>query len=198
MVVEVQDRVGTFLQVVQVLILLTVFPHLDRDTWLDNFFKSKSLEGSGLRRGYCYTPCRSDTDGQQPTRLCSNSISPSSATLRTPRTALHNLSRDTGDPLTSLSFLLYLLIFPMPRSDYLPHVLLMFLLIYFRSSSGSSINSSTIVSSTQMKNLVVFQFHLHANLLLFPLWLHQQLPELPFIRLGLLLSPDHICIGTHR
>ena len=37
--------------------------------------------------------------------------------------------------------------------------------IYFCSSSGSSINSSTIVGSTQMKNLVVFQFCLRANLL---------------------------------
>ena len=32
MVVEVQVRVGTFLQVVQVLILLTTFPRLDCDT----------------------------------------------------------------------------------------------------------------------------------------------------------------------
>ena len=48
----------------------------------------------------------------------------------------------------------------MPRSDYLPRVFLMFSLIYFRSSSGSS---SIIVGSTQMKNLVVFQFRLRAN-----------------------------------
>ena len=74
-----------------------------------------------------------------------------SVTLGTPGTALHNLSRDTGDLFTSLSFLLYLLIFPMPRSDYLPRVFLMFSLIYFHSSSGSSINSSTIVGSTQTK-----------------------------------------------
>ena len=83
--------------------------------------------------------------------------------------ALHNLSRDTGDLLTSLSLLLYLLIFLMPCSDYLPHVFLMFSLIYFHSSSSSSINSLTIVGSTQMKNLVVFQLHLRANPLLFPL-----------------------------
>ena len=107
--------------------------------------------------GLCYTPCRSDTDGHRPTRLRSDLVGPPSATFGTPRTALHNLSRDTGDLLTSLSFLLYLLIFPMPRSDYLPRVFLMFSLIYFRSSSGSSINSSIIVGSTQMKNLVVFQ-----------------------------------------
>ena len=111
----------------------------------------------------CYAPCRSDTNGRRPTRLRSNSVGPPSATLRTPGTALHNLSRDTGDLLTSLSFLLYLLIFLMPRSDYLPRVFLMFSLIYFRSSSGSSINSSIIVGSTQTKNLVVFQFCLHAN-----------------------------------
>ena len=129
---------------------------------------------------------------------CSDSIGPPSATLRTLRTALHNLSRDTGDSLTSLSFLLYLLIFPMPCSDYLPHVLLMFSLIYFHSSSSSSINSLTIVGSIQMKNLVVFQFCLHANLLLFPLQPHQQLPKLLFIGLGLPLSPDHIHIGTHK
>ena len=131
------------------------------------------------------------------THLHSNPISPPSATLGTPRAVLHNLSQDTGDLLTSLSFLSYLLIFPMPRSDYLPHVFLMFLLIYFRSSSGSSINSLTIVGSTQMKNRVVFQFRLHANLLLFPLRLYQQLPKLPFIRLSLLLSPDRIRIGVH-
>ena len=121
-----------------------------------------------------------------------------SATLGTPGTALHNLSRDTGDLLTSLSLLLYLLIFPMPRSDYLARVFLMFLLIYFRSSSGSSINSSTIVDSTQTKNLVVFQFRLPANPLLFPLQLHRQLPELLFIGLGHLLLPDRFRVGTHR
>ena len=73
----------------------------------------------------CYAPCRSDTDGCRPTRLSSNSVGPPSATLGTPRTALHNLSRDTGNLLTSLSFLLYLLIFPMPHSDYLLRVFLM-------------------------------------------------------------------------
>ena len=132
----------------------------------------------------CYVPCRSDTDGRQPTHLCSNSDGPPSATLGTPR-MVHNLSRDTGDPLTSLSFLLYLLIFLMPCSDYLLRVFLMFSLIYFHSFSSGSINSSTIVGSTQTKNLVVFQFRLHANLLLFPLQLTRQLPKLPFIRLGL-------------
>ena len=60
------------------------------------------------------------------------------------------------------------LIFLMPRSDYLPLVLLMFSLIYFRSSSGSSINSSTIVGSIQTENLVVFQFHLCATISCFP------------------------------
>ena len=144
---------------------------------LNFFFKSKSLEGSGLRRGYCYAPCRSNTDSRWLTRLRSNLVGPPSATLGTPGTALHILSQDTGDPLTSLSFPLYLLIFPMPRSDYLPRVLLMFSLIYFRSSSGSSINSSTTVGSIQTKNLVVFQFHLRANPLYFPLRLHQQLPS---------------------
>ena len=143
----------------------------------------------------CYVPCSSDTDSRRPMPLRSNSIDPPSATLGTSGTALHNLSRDTGDLFTSLSFSLYLLIFPMPRSDYLLRVFLMF---SFHSSSSSSINSSTIVGSTQTKNLVVFQFRLHANLLLFPLWLHQQLPELLFIRLGLLLSLDHICVGIHR
>ena len=70
------------------------------------------------------------------------------------RTALHNLSRDSGDFFATLSILLYLLNYPTPRSDYYrmytswPHA-------YFRSSSGSSINSSTIVSSTQMRNPVV-------------------------------------------
>ena len=112
---------------------------------------------------YCYALCSSDTDACRPTRLRSDSVGPPSVTLGTPGTALHNLSRDTGDLFTSLSFLLYLLIFPMPCSDYLPRVFLMFSLIYFRSSSGSSINSSTIVGSTQTKNLVVFQFRLHAN-----------------------------------
>ena len=77
-------------------------------------------------------------------------------------TALHNLSQDSGDFFTTLSILLYLLDYPTPRSDYYrmytswPHA-------YFCSSSGSSINSSTIVGSTQTKNLVVFQFHLRAN-----------------------------------
>ena len=98
--------------------------------------------------GQCYAPCSSDTDAGRPTRLRSDSVGPPSVTLRTLGTALHNLSRDTGDLFTSLSFLLYLLIFPMPRSDYLPRIFLMFLLIYFRSSSGSSINSSAIVGST--------------------------------------------------
>ena len=56
----------------------------------------------------------------------------------------------------------------MPRSDYLPRVLPMFSLIYFHSSSGSSINSSTIVGSIQTKNLVVFQFRLCATLSCFP------------------------------
>ena len=121
-----------------------------------------------------------------------------SATLGTPGTALHNLSRDTGDLLTSLSFPLYLLIFLMPRSDYLLRVFLMFSLIYFRSSSGSSINSSIIVGSTQTKNLVVFQFRLRANPLLFPLRLHRQLPEFPLIGLGRLLSPDRFRVGTRR
>ena len=88
----------------------------------------------------CYAPCRSDTNSHRPTRLRSDPVGPPSATLGTPGTALHNLSQDTGDLLTSLSFLLYLLIFPMPRSDYLPRVFLMFSLIYFCSSSGSSIN----------------------------------------------------------
>ena len=50
--------------------------------------------------------------------------------------------------------------------------------LYFCSSS-SSINSLTIVSSTQTKNLVVLQFHLCVNLLLFPLWLHWQLSQAP-------------------
>ena len=129
-------------------------------------------------------------------RLRSDSVGPPSVTLGTPGTALHNLSRDTGDLFTSLSFLLYLLIFPMPRSDYLPCVFLMFSLIYFRSSSGSSINSSIIVGSTQTKNLVVFQFCLRANPLLFPLRLHQQLPGFPFIGLGRLLSLDRFHVGT--
>ena len=145
-----------------------------------------------------WTPCRSDTNGSWPTRLRSDSVGPPSATLRIPGTALPNLSRDTGDLLTSLSFLLYLLIFLMPRSDYLPCVFLMFSLIYLHSSSGSSINSSIIVGSTQTKNLVVFQFRLHANPLLFPLWLHQQLPEFPLIGLGHLLSPDRFRVGTRR
>ena len=127
-------------------------------------------------------PCRSDAHDWQPTCLHSDSVGPPSATLGTPGTVLHNLSRDTSDPLTSLSFLLYLLIFPMPCSDYLPCVFLMFSLIYFHSSSSSSINSSTIVGSTQTKNLVVFQFCLCANRLLFPLQLHRQLLELPFIQ----------------
>ena len=61
--------------------------------------------------------------------LRSDSVGPPLATLGTPGTALHNLSQDTGDLLTSLSFLLYLLIFPMPRSDHLPRVFLMFSLI---------------------------------------------------------------------
>ena len=143
-------------------------------------------------------PCRSDTNSCRPTRLHSDSVGPPSATLGTPRTALHNLSQDTSDLLTSLSLLLYLLIFPMPRSDYLPRVFLMFSLIYFRSSSGSSINSLTIAGSTQMKNLVVFQFRLRANPLLFPLRLHWQLPEFLFIGLGRLLSPDCFHIGNHR
>ena len=117
----------------------------------------------GRKESFCYAPCSSDTDGCRPTRLHSDSIGPPSVTLGTPGTVLHNLSWDTGDLFTSLSFLLYLLIFPMPRSDYLPRVFLMFSLIYFRSSSSSSINSSTIVGSTQMKNLVVFQFRLRAN-----------------------------------
>ena len=127
--------------------------------------------------------------------LCSDSVSPPSATLGTPGTALHNLSQDTGDLLTSLSLLLYLLIFPM-HSDYLPHVFLMFSLIYFRSSSGSSINSSNIVGSTQTRNLVVFQFRLCANPLLFPLRLHRQLPEFLLIGLGRPLSPDHFTLET--
>ena len=116
----------------------------------------------------CYVPCRSNTNNRQPMCFCSDSVGPPSATLGTPGMALHNLSWDTGDLLTSLSFLLNLLIFPMPRSDYIPHVFLMFSLIYFCSSSGSSINSSTIVGNTQTKNLVVFQFRLHANLSCFP------------------------------
>ena len=132
---------------------------------------------------------------RRPTHYHFDSVGPPSATLRT---VLHNLSRDTGDPLTSLSFLLYLLIFPIPRSDYLPHVLLMFLLIYLCSPSGSSINSLTIVGSTQTKNLVVFQFHLHANPLLFPLRLHWQLSELLFIGLSLPLSPDRIHVRIHH
>ena len=33
-------------------------------------------------------------------------------------TALHNLSRDSGDFFTTLSILLYLLDYPTPRSDY--------------------------------------------------------------------------------
>ena len=111
----------------------------------------------------CYALCSSDTNACRPTRLHSDSVGPPSVTLGTPGTALHNLSQNTGDLFTSLSFLLYLLIFPMPRSDYLPCVFLMFSLIYFRSSSGDSINSSAIVGSTQTKNLVVFQFRLRAN-----------------------------------
>ena len=125
----------------------------------------------------CYAPCSPDTDTCRPTRLRSDSVSPPSVTLGTPGTALHNLSQDTGDLFTSLSFLLYLLIFPMPRSDYLLRVFLMFSLIYFCSSSGSSINSSTIVGSTQTKNLVVFQFRLRANLFYSSLRLHRQLPS---------------------
>ena len=119
--------------------------------------------GEGCRDSLCYAPCSSDTDAGRLTRLCSDSVGPPSVTLGTLGMALHNLSRDTGDLFTSLSFLLYLLIFPMSRSDYLPRVFLMFSLIYFRSSSGSSINSSTIVGGTQTKNLVVFQFRLRAN-----------------------------------
>ena len=94
-------------------------------------------------------------------------------------TTTGDLSQDSGDLLTSLSFLLYFICYLMPCSNYLPHVHLMASLIYFCSSSSSNINSSTIVSSTQMKNLVVFQFHLCANLLLFPLRLHQQLYRAP-------------------
>ena len=56
----------------------------------------------------------------------------------------------------------------MPHSDYLLRVFLMFSLIYFHSSSSSSINSSAIVGSTQTKNLVVFQFRLRATLSSFP------------------------------
>ena len=146
----------------------------------------------------CYVPCSSDTDGRRPTPLRSDSIGPPSATLGTSGTVLHNLSRDTGDLFTSLSFLLYLLIFLMPRSDYLPRVFLMFSLIYFHSSSGSSINSSTIVGSTQTKNLVVFQFRLCANsFLVFPMT-PPTTSEFPLIGLGRLLLPDHFCIGNHR
>ena len=85
-------------------------------------------------------------------------------------TVLHNLSWDSGDFFTTLSILLYLLCYLTPCSDYL-HMYTSWPRLYFHSSSGSSINSSTIVGSTQMKNLVVFQFRLrlHANLLLFPL-----------------------------
>ena len=121
-----------------------------------------------LNRSLCYAPCRSDTDDRRPTRLRSDPVGPPLASLGTPGTVLHNLSWDTGDLLTPLSFLLYLLIFPMPHSDYLPCVFLMFLLIYFCSSFSSSINSSTIVGSTQTKNLVVFQFRLRATLSCFP------------------------------
>ena len=62
-------------------------------------------------------------------------------------TALHNLSQDSGDFFTTLSILLYLLDYPTPCSDYYcmytswPRA-------YFHNSSGSSINSSTIVGST--------------------------------------------------
>ena len=156
--------------------------------------KSLGLYSWDSEQCLCYVPCRSD---RPPTCLRSDSVGPPSATLGPSGTALHNLSWDTGDPLTSLSFPLYLLIFPMPHSDYLPHVLLMFSLIYFHSSSSSSINSLTIVSSTQTKNLVVFQFRLCANPLLFPLRLHRQLPEFPFIGLGCLLLPDCFRIGIH-
>ena len=86
-------------------------------------------------------------------------------------TPLHNLSQDSGNFFTTLSILLYLLYYPTPRSDYY-RMYTSWSRIYFRSSSGSSINSSTIVGSTQTKNLVVFQFHLRANPLLFPLRLH--------------------------
>ena len=141
----------------------------------------------------CYAPCSSDTDGCQPTCLRSDPVGPPSATLRTPRTVLHNLSRDTGDLFTSLSFLLYLLIFPMPRSDYLPHVFLMFSLIYFRSSSGSSINSSAIVGSTQTKIPVPSSCK--------PSLVSPTTPtttsKFLLIGLGRLLSPDRFRVGNH-
>ena len=83
-------------------------------------------------------------------------------------TALHNLSRDSGDFFTTLSILLYLLYYPTACSDYY-RMYTSWPCIYFHNSSGSSINSSTIVGSTQTKNLVVFQFRLCANPLLIPL-----------------------------
>ena len=51
MVVGVQVRVEMFLQAYTT----CHFPCLDHDTWCwIFFFRSKSLEGLGLRRGYCY------------------------------------------------------------------------------------------------------------------------------------------------
>ena len=44
---------------------------------------------------FCYAPCSSDTDGCRPMRLRSDSVGPPLVTLRTPGTALHNLSQDT-------------------------------------------------------------------------------------------------------
>ena len=85
-----------------------------------------------------------------PSVLCSDSVGLPLATLRTLGTVLHNLSWDTGDPFTSLSFLLYLLA---------PWCLILIIYCVYsscshlytsmdHSSSGSSIDSSTIVSIT--------------------------------------------------
>ena len=112
-------------------------------------------------------------------------------------TALHNLSRDSGDLFTTLSILLYLLNYPTPRSDYYC-MYASWPLAYFHSSSGSSINSSTIVSSTQTKNLVVFQFRLRANPFQSSLRLHRQLPGSRSSDSAVQLSPDRFCIGNLR
>ena len=124
--------------------------------------------------------------GPIPTCLCSDPIGPPSATLGTPRTVLHNLSQDTGDLLTSLSFLLYLLIFPMLSTVCIPHVLAYILPQFFRQQY-KQLDHSRQYSDKKSSCLPVPS---SCNPLLFPLRLHRQLPEFLLIGLGRLLSSD--------
>ena len=103
--------------------------------------------------------------------------------------ALHNLSHDSGDFCMTLSSCIYFVTQYLILITY--RVYTSWSHLYFHSSSGSSINSSTLVGTTQTKNLVVSSCKPSPVSSSTPLTLltHQTPP---------LLSPNSICIRNHQ